>query len=117
MATGKRIGKITSIQRNLGTRKCRIDPVEQEMLTVLCEGHKVPNPHMLFFQGILPSLDGFTANQVLDFQSGVLKLITDIRRGRYETSPPSTFLNPNLRYMHQRGVLIRRVSSMDTFFP
>lgn len=37
------------------------------------------NRHLLFFKGILPSLEGFNDDQTLEFQIGVLNIIQSIR--------------------------------------
>ncbi|XP_022192712.2 uncharacterized protein LOC111050672 [Nilaparvata lugens] len=43
---------------------------------------EVPNRHMAFMQGLVPTLDNFTDDEVLDFQAGALALIQNIKRAR-----------------------------------
>ncbi|KAJ8714758.1 hypothetical protein PYW07_002983 [Mythimna separata] len=40
------------------------------------------NRHLLFFKGILPSLENFDDNETIDFQMGVLKLLKKIKSGQ-----------------------------------
>lgn len=40
------------------------------------------NRHLLFFKGVLPSLDDFDDNETIDFQMGVLKLVKNIKNSR-----------------------------------
>lgn len=64
-----------------GCKMRKLDVVEKRMLEVL-EQEKKPNRHLSFFEGITPSLNDFTENEILQFQTGVLKLIMDLKRKR-----------------------------------
>lgn len=46
----------------------------------------VEDPKVMFFKGILPNMSDFTDDENLEFQSGVIQLIQQIRRRRYETT-------------------------------
>ncbi|XP_039277926.1 uncharacterized protein LOC111050686 [Nilaparvata lugens] len=43
---------------------------------------QIQNRHMAFMQGLLPTLNSFTDDEVLDFQAGALALIQNIKRAR-----------------------------------
>jgi hypothetical protein len=49
------------------------------------EGNQ-PNRHLSFFKGIIPSLQNFNEEETLEFQMGVLQLITNIKQRK-----PSNF--------------------------
>ncbi|CAH1969925.1 unnamed protein product [Acanthoscelides obtectus] len=60
-----------------------IDDFEAQALEALQEKE---NRHLSFFKGILPSLADFTELQTLTFQSGVIKMITEMRFGEQSQS-------------------------------
>lgn len=71
---------------NLDSRKkAKLDSVEQRMFTFLERTGMVkitPNRHLSFFEGIVPSLETFSDDEVLCFQAGLLKLIMDIKKNK-----------------------------------
>lgn len=79
-----------------GNRKRRKpDEIELRMLKAL-EPEK-PNSHMSFFQGVIPHLNKFDDSEVLEFQIGVLRVISTINEKK-RTSQPSTFPYHPQRY-------------------
>jgi hypothetical protein len=46
------------------------------------------NPHLCFFQGILPHLRKYNENELLEFQIGVLQLISRINDKKQTVQPP-----------------------------
>lgn len=56
--------------------KRKIDHVEIEMMKILKEK---PDRHLSFFQAIIPSLDNFDDDEILEFQMKVLQAITEIK--------------------------------------
>ncbi|XP_045475748.1 uncharacterized protein LOC123681599 [Harmonia axyridis] len=58
------------------TKKRKMDPVELEMISALREP---VNRHLLFFKGLLPSLEDFNEFDTIDFQMEVLKIVRNIR--------------------------------------
>lgn len=62
-------------------RKRKADEFETEVLNILKKGQD--NRHLSFFKSILPSLEKFNDQQVLQFQSRVLQIVTEIQ---YPTS-------------------------------
>ena len=71
------------------------DELEIRMLKVL-EGDK-PNRHLSFFHSIMPALEKFDEHEVLDFQMGVLQLISNMNKKKMKASqPPSFFSQPTL---------------------
>lgn len=59
----------------------RMDLEKQKQYTDTLE-----DPKVMFFKGILPNMSDFTDDENLEFQSGVIQLIQQIRRRRYETT-------------------------------
>lgn len=66
----------------IGSRNRKLDPVQMKILEVLQEQPEKPNRHASFFSGIIPSLDSFSDDEVLDFQQGVLSVIQNIKKKR-----------------------------------
>ncbi|XP_045776072.1 uncharacterized protein LOC123874624 [Maniola jurtina] len=62
-------------QNSKGKKKRVPDEIELKLLKVLEEK---PDPHISFFQGVLPHLHKYDDNEVLEFQTGVLRLISTI---------------------------------------
>lgn len=76
--------------QDLGSRskKRKPDEIEMKMLKAL-ENDVNPNRHLSFFRGVLPALDKFDENEVLKFQMGVLRLISQINDEKQRVSLPS----------------------------
>ncbi|PNF20615.1 hypothetical protein B7P43_G04246 [Cryptotermes secundus] len=72
----------------MGSKKRRDrepDHVEMRMLAAL--ENETPNRHLSFFKGVIPSLEKFDDDEVIEFQMGVLQLVSNIkRRKRMNTS-------------------------------
>jgi hypothetical protein len=80
----------------MGTKKRRNrepDQIEMRMLAAL--EHEKPNRHLSFFKGVIPSLEKFDDDEVIQFQMGVLQLINNIKRRKQmntsESGPVPTF--------------------------
>lgn len=90
-AQGEELSKVIRHDEicNLGSRKqAKLDSVEQRMFTFLERTGIVktpPNRHLSFFEGIVPSLETFSDDEVLCFQAGLLKLIMDIKKNKKST--------------------------------
>lgn len=92
----------SSRENNTASRKRRRpDEVELKMLKALEE--PIPSAHMMFFQGLLPHLNKFDDGEVLEFQMGVLQVISNIndKRKRVQPLPPQT-LYYNQNYPHSQ---------------
>jgi len=72
----------------IGSRKRKLDPVQSKILKVLNEESELPNRHISFFNGIVPSLETFSDDEVPVFQQGVLSLIQNIKQNRNPRSFP-----------------------------
>lgn len=63
-----------------------VDPVDAKMIkfmdSYINNESRVTNRHLSFFNGILPTLDDFDDNEVLEFQMGVLQLLKNIKSSR-----------------------------------
>lgn len=59
-------------------KKKKVD-IEREILEHLAAEE---NRHISFFKGLLPSLEGFTDDEILQFQSGVIGLIQNLKKTR-----------------------------------
>lgn len=70
--------KTTSVQQSTRKRKRTLDEFELRMLKSIEAGDQ-EDRHMQFFKGILPSVQKFTDNQIVDFQMGVLQVIKNIQ--------------------------------------
>lgn len=69
----------SSFKKPTSKRK-KMDPVELEIIAALKEK---PNRHLLFFKGLLPSLEDFDEGDTLDFQMEVLKIVKKIRQRKH----------------------------------
>lgn len=58
-------------------KKRKVDPIELELLSALQEN---PNRHTSFFNGIIPTLNTFDDDEIVDFQLNVMKLISHIKK-------------------------------------
>jgi hypothetical protein len=79
-------------QQPRSRRRRNPDPVELKLLKVLEEGN-TPNRHLSFFQGITPSLQTLDEDEIVQFQIGVLQLISNVKRQKRTStivSQPST---------------------------
>lgn len=56
--------------------------MEQKILEILSELEKKPNRHLSFFEGIIPSLETFSDDKILQFQSRVIEVMMDIKQQR-----------------------------------
>ncbi|CAH1953516.1 unnamed protein product [Acanthoscelides obtectus] len=70
-------------RKQLGSRKRKIDDVELRMIKAL---EQPEDRHISFFKGIVPSLHTFTDDETLQFQTGVLRLITNIKQRRFQSN-------------------------------
>ncbi|XP_072943685.1 uncharacterized protein [Epargyreus clarus] len=77
----EQLEKIKKPNKELGSRKrhAKMDPIELKMLKKMEEE---PDRHLCFFKGIIPSLNTFTDDEVIQFQLGVMELITKIKKQR-----------------------------------
>jgi hypothetical protein len=71
--------------QQMGKRKRNTDEIELRIMKALEEGNQ-PNRHLSFFKGIIPSLQNFNEEEILEFQMGVLQLIANIKHRK-----PSNF--------------------------
>lgn len=76
-------------------RRRQPDEVELKMIKALEESP--PSPHISFIQGLLPHLDKFNDSEILEFQMGVLEVISKIKNKRTNTSQPQP-LPPHFNY-------------------
>lgn len=56
--------------------KRKADPIELELMSVIKEK---PDRHLSFFRGIIPSLNTFNEDEILEFQMNVLQTIKSIK--------------------------------------
>ncbi|XP_068207667.1 uncharacterized protein [Palaemon carinicauda] len=68
----------TVLPTNESTKRKVFDTVESSVKTM--EGGE--NRHLSFFKGIIPSLEGFSEEETIHFQMGVLSLVQNIRQAR-----------------------------------
>lgn len=75
-----------------------ISPVDAKMMKFMDSFSnnepKTMNRHLSFFNGILPSLDKYNDDEVLEFQMGVLQLMKKIKNSR-QICEPSSFHIPS----------------------
>lgn len=64
---------------NTSRRKRKPDEFETEVLNIL--KRQKDNRHLSFFNSLLPSLENFNDQQVLQFQSRVLQIVTEYQTG------------------------------------
>lgn len=57
--------------------KRKTDPIELELMSVIKEK---PDRHLSFFRGIIPSLNSFSEDEILEFQMNVLQTIKSIKQ-------------------------------------
>lgn len=75
-----------------GPRKCKLDSVELQMIEIFKEK---PDRHLSFFNGIIPSLNTFDDDEILEFQMEVLRTITSIKkRKRLLSSQSAAVIRP-----------------------
>ena len=74
-------------------KKRKLDEVDCRLLKAL-EDRNNENRHLCFFKGVLPSLENFSEEETLQFQMGVLQLITNIKSQR-ELNVNSEPMTPN----------------------
>lgn len=78
-------------------RKRKPDEFETEVLNIIKNDRKEQdNRHLSFFKSLLPSLEKFNDQQVLQFQSRVLQIITEIQY-------PNSVWQNTLNYGYQSG--------------
>ncbi|XP_014261981.1 uncharacterized protein LOC106674054 [Cimex lectularius] len=68
--------------------KRRRQPDEVEMKIIKALEEPPLSPHILFFQGLLPHLNKFDDSEVLEFQMGVLEVISKIKNKQKNTAQP-----------------------------
>ncbi|CAK1584891.1 unnamed protein product [Parnassius mnemosyne] len=66
--------------------KNAVSPLDAKMMKLMDSYSnnepKIMNRHLSFFNGIIPSLDKFDDDEVLEFQMGVLQLLKNIKSCR-----------------------------------
>ncbi|XP_074036841.1 uncharacterized protein isoform X1 [Leptinotarsa decemlineata] len=67
-------------------RRRQPDEVELKMIKALKEPPL--SSHISFFQGLLPHLNNFDDSEILEFQMGVLEVISKIKNKRKNTTQP-----------------------------
>lgn len=67
----------TNVTQKVPSKKRKMDHVELEMLKALKE---TPDRHLYFFKGIIPSLESFDDEEILEFQTTVLQTISTIKK-------------------------------------
>lgn len=82
-------------RKQLGSRKRKMDEVDMRMLKALEEPE---DRHISFFKGIVPTLHLFTEDETVNFQMGVLQLLTNIKQRRFQTQNPYMDFNTNINY-------------------
>lgn len=111
--------KQTSHTSSARKRKRTLDEFEERILRTIEAGDK-EDRHMQFFKGILPSLQKFNENQIVDFQMGVLQVIKNIQNTVcIPTQPqqlqmyasPYSQQNPFKYPLHPCSPLLSRISS------
>jgi hypothetical protein len=96
-----------------GSRK-RHKPNELELRMLKAfESSSQPNQHLSFFNGIIPSLETFNDNNIIQFQTGVLQLMENIKRKQIQQDvyqSPSIFrvqtpyqINANQQFTARTG--------------
>ncbi|XP_043483602.1 uncharacterized protein LOC122512050 [Leptopilina heterotoma] len=76
-------------------RRVTKDEFEAKLLKALESDDRKSNPHMSFFQGVIPHLEKFSSEEVLQFQMGVLQLISTINeRKNYQAPNPFSLMQP-----------------------
>ncbi|KAK9719504.1 hypothetical protein QE152_g22655 [Popillia japonica] len=68
------------------------DDFEKKLLQLI----ETPNRHIAFIQGLLPTLETFTDDEVVEFQAGALHLIKTIKSARNIPPHASVPLSANL---------------------
>nr|XP_023030008.1 uncharacterized protein LOC111517938 [Leptinotarsa decemlineata] len=68
--------------------KRRRQPDEVELKKIKALEEPPLSPHISFFQGLLPHLNNFDHSEILEFQMGVLKVISKIKNKRKNTTQP-----------------------------
>ncbi|KAG5862266.1 hypothetical protein JTB14_031847, partial [Gonioctena quinquepunctata] len=82
--------KTTSVQQSTRKRRRTFDEFELRMLKSIEAGDQ-EDRHMQFFKGIIPSVQKFTDNQIVDFQMEVLQVIKKHpEHCLYSNNPTST---------------------------
>lgn len=105
-------------------RRRRPDEVELKMLKALEE--PTVSPHISFFQGLLPHLNNFDNSEILEFQMGVLEVISKINNKRKNTVqhqpqllPPQTPPNypSNYSFPQYQSLSTTQMSYSNQFGP
>ncbi|PNF13628.1 hypothetical protein B7P43_G17392 [Cryptotermes secundus] len=80
--------KFTESVKNREKKKQKLDDFGENLLALLKSSKETEeDADRAFLLSLLPHVRGFDEDQKLDFQSGVLQLITKIKRGNY--APPT----------------------------
>jgi hypothetical protein len=87
-----------------------LKPPPQQPIPRRLEEGNTPNRHLSFFQGIIPSLQTLDEDEIVQFQIGVLQLISNVKWQKSTStivSQPSTmsraqFPSPTSTRYHQR---------------
>lgn len=79
--------------------KSETRPVEEDsepLILKLKDFSPTSNHHVAFFESILPTLDAFEDDEIIEFQMKVLELLKKIKNSRQSESPSPTSPNNNL---------------------
>ncbi|KAK9732129.1 hypothetical protein QE152_g12985 [Popillia japonica] len=79
------------------TPRGQSDDFEKKLLQLI----ETPNRHIAFIQGLLPTLETFTDDEVVEFQAGALHLIKTIKSARNIRPHASVPLSANLKQTNQ----------------
>ncbi|XP_074027112.1 uncharacterized protein isoform X2 [Leptinotarsa decemlineata] len=71
-----------------GRQPDEVEPDEVELKIIKALEEPPLSPHISFFQGILPHLNNFDDSEILEFQMGVLEVISKIKNKRKNTTQP-----------------------------
>ncbi|XP_004925760.2 uncharacterized protein LOC101739359 [Bombyx mori] len=91
--TSDNMVKMSPIPKSIHKRpmKNAVNPLDAKMMKFMdsysYNESKTMNRHLSFFNGIIPTLDKFDDDEVLEFQMGVLQLLKNIKSSRRRESP------------------------------
>ncbi|XP_047489225.1 uncharacterized protein LOC125039400 [Penaeus chinensis] len=80
--------EISPAQPTRMNKKRKLDGIEQKILNTL---EAPEDRHLCFFKGIIPSLEKFSEEQIIEFQIGVLKVLQNVRQGLLSWEPPDIY--------------------------
>ncbi|GBN53184.1 hypothetical protein AVEN_177002-1 [Araneus ventricosus] len=80
-------------ERCANRKRRKPDEIELKMLKAL-EQPETQNPHMAFFQGVVPHLNKFDDGEILEFQMAVLQTIANMKEKRKRIQTPAVPYHP-----------------------